>query len=68
MLALLITLIGLAVTAFIGAVLWVVSDDYTEDPGAGFVGWGMAVFIDALIALYFLAQFIRWAWMTPISF
>jgi hypothetical protein len=67
MLSLLVILGGLAVTASLGAVLWLVSEDYTADPGVPFIRWGMLVFIDVLGAIYFLVQFIRWAWITPIS-
>lgn len=62
-----VVLIGLVITTCIGGVLWVISDVYTEDPGLGFIGWGALVFIDALATIYLLVQFVRWAWLTPIS-
>jgi len=67
MIDLLAALVGLAIAFFIGGVLWIAHGTFTNDPGIGFIGWGAAVFIDVLAAVYFLVQFIRWAWTTPVS-
>jgi hypothetical protein len=63
---LLISLLGLAAVAFVGGVLWVVSENFTKDPGVGFIGWGAVLFVDCIAGVYFLVRFVHWAWAQPI--
>jgi hypothetical protein len=62
---LVVSLLGLAAVAFIGGVLWVISEIFTKDPGVGFIGWGAILFADCVAGVYFLVRFIHWAWTHP---
>jgi len=62
------SVLGLAVTALIGLFLSMIVTAYSDDIGVGFIGWGMALLADSLVAIYFLVRFIHWCWLTPIPF
>lgn len=63
---LLVSLLGLAAVAFIGGILWVVSETFTKDSGVGFIGWGAFLLVDCIAGVYFLVRFVHWSWTQPI--
>ena len=64
-----IAAIGLAITIVVGIVLgFFLALAQNSDKGGGGAGLGLALYIDALFAMYCLVRFIHWAWSTPIPF